>query len=240
MNCEIIAKPTRDHILQIEKWLKEEDIKKREGFYCNWHIILKAIDANHIIILLIDKQAVGFLVYTINELIAEINIAEIQPAYRKHGLGRLLTEHFLTTLIEKGILVVELYCSPLTSETIWEKLNFKSFPIFQRDPKLRLYRTIVPTLNPNDNLDKNCELIELWNDEPYIVVNQPPRWTWPIKYKGDTRELLQPIIQPAFYEWQICWRIGNEILFRDKIKRFSFPDIGIGNFLIIRELPTNL
>lgn len=237
MNCEIVFDPTRDHVLQIEKWLKEEEIETGDGFYCNWRIIKKSYNVNNLAILSFDNRAVGFIVFSISELIVEINIAEVDPKYRKQGFGRVLVEQFLDKISAQGVMVSELYCAPLSSEPIWKRLKFTNFPVFQLDPKIRLYRTLVTTLTPVPDLNNNDEVIELWNDEPFRVIHQRPNWIWKVSYKPDSQELIQPIIHPAFYEWQICWRKGQQVFYNNKIKYFNLAKIEYGNFIIIKELP---
>jgi GNAT superfamily N-acetyltransferase len=240
LNCKIIFNPTPQHILQIKNWLKKEEQETREGFYCNWHIIIKSYHLNDLTILLLDNQAIGFIVFSKAELIVEINIAEVNPKYRAQGFGKVLIEKFLDNFSAKGYMVSELYCAPPSSQPIWERLKFTNFPIFQRDPKIRLYRSLVTTLTPVLDVNVNDEVIELWNDEPFRVIHQKPNWIWKVIYKLDSQQLIHPIIHPAFYEWQICWRIGDNILLKDKVKYFNLSNIEFGNFIIIRELPKKL
>ncbi|MEA3451526.1 MAG: hypothetical protein U9Q83_06435 [Bacteroidota bacterium] len=88
MNIKTVVKPLKKHISEIEKWLIEERNKTGDGFYCNWNVIENAIKENRIIVLTIDDFAIGFVTYRIDELIANIDIAEINPKYRKKEYGK--------------------------------------------------------------------------------------------------------------------------------------------------------
>lgn len=237
MSYNIIFNPTVDHLQELECWLKAEEVETNEGFYCNWHIIRNSFEKNDLVILEYHNLAIGLLVYTVSELTVKIDIAEIKPDFRGRGLGRFFVDGFLDVMAKRNILVAELYCKPLAAEPIWKKLSFLNFPKFPNESRVRMYRVLVPALKPEQHLNNSDGLIELWNDEPYLAMNQPPVWQWVIKYKPNSQELLYPIIHPASYEWQICWRTGAEIFFTNRIKRFDKVKIEYGNFIIIKELP---
>ena len=237
MSYNIIFNPTVEHLEELECWLKAEEVDTNDGFYCNWPIILKSFEKKDLVILEYQKLAIGLLVYTVAELTVKIDIAEIKPDFRGRGLGKFFVDGFFEVIAKRGILVAELYCKPINSESIWKKLSFLNFPKFPNESKIMMYRVLVPASKPEENLSSAAEVIELWNDEPYLAMNQNPVWQWGIKYKLNSQELSLPIIHPACYEWQICWRTDQEIHVKDKIKRFDKAKIEYGNFIIIKELP---
>ena len=233
MTIKTILKPLKKHISEIEKWLIEERNNTGNGFYCNWNVIENAIQDKRIIVLTIDDFAIGFVTYRIDELIANIDIAEINPNYRKKGYGRKMINNCLNHFKKQGVLVTELYCEPKSSEKIWKKLDFINFPVFPHDNnKINMFRPLVERLEINTEVNETDEVVELWNEEPHIAERINPKWTWKI----NSSNLERPIIQPAFQDWQVRWRKGNIIKETDKVKRFFSKENQYGHFVIIKRL----
>lgn len=236
-NYKIDFNPTKENLLEIEKWLIEEENKTKEGFYCNWPSIHDSFDKKQIVALLENGIAIGFMTYSIYELIVTIWITEIKPEKRKLGLGGFLLDEFTKTLLKKRIIAAKLYCSPISSEKIWRKLNFKNYPLFPSEKRIWMYRTFLPFLNSIKDSDQLTEVIQLWEGESYEVINTKPKWVWEISYQKNSRKLSLPIIHPVYYKWQLCWKIGDNIFFKDRIENFNQTKILYGDFVIIRELP---
>ncbi|WP_321413044.1 GNAT family N-acetyltransferase [uncultured Desulfobacter sp.] len=224
-SCDIIQ------LQSIKTWLSEEDTKTGEGFFCNWETIEKAHTENQLAVLLKDNLPISFIAYFTNEPVVRIDIAETHPDYRNKGFGRLLFEN-LCDKIKTDNKVVELYCSPLSSEPIWRKLGFINFPKFPTsNSKVEMFKPLINTKTPIDKYTDGIELLELWNVEPYLANKKKPIKTWDLSDRNSNS--FMPIIYPAFYEWQICWRKGTEILYQDKIKYFREFELEYGNFIII-------
>lgn len=236
MNYKTIFKPTEIHLSQIEKWLIDELNETGIGFYNNWNIISKAFINNELIVLTENDFAIGFLVYNIYEIIIEIDIAELKPDYRNKGLGKKLIEDTLSEFKKNGMMICELFCAPENSEPIWKSLGFENFPNFPNDDKIRMFKPLVPTLKISEP-NQVTERIEIWNMEPHLAERNDPKWTWNIKFKENSRELIKPIIHPTHYDWQLSWKIGPETKFKDKVKRYDSDRIEFGNFIVITTLP---
>jgi len=236
MNYETNFKPTEKHLSQIEKWLIDELNKTGIGFYNNWNIIAKAFDKNELVVLTENDSAIGFLVYNIYEIITKIDIAELNPDYRNKGLGRKLVEDTLSEFKKNGMMVCELFCSPENSEPIWKNLGFQNFPDFPYNSKIRMFKALVPSLKISESNEKN-ERIELWNMEPHLAERNNPEWTWNITFKENSRELIEPIIYPAHYDWQLSWKTETETKFENKVKRYNSDRIEFGSFIVIKTLP---
>lgn len=242
-NYEVIFLPSSKQLDEIEKWLKDENKKTNEGFYCNWEIIKSSFCDKNIVTISNNKKTIGFAIWRITtDKTARIEIAEIKPSHRKKGFGRKLINHLIDFLKNKNIYVIGLHCAPTSSKPIWEKLGFIEFPDSQKDNKFnsncknKLYKILVDNLNQSFVQD-NDETIELWHDEPYrIDKDTQPTFIWNLKFNNESRKLSIPIIQPASYEWRIRWSKYCITIKDDKVKRFS-TEIHYDSFIIICELP---
>jgi hypothetical protein len=99
-----------------------------------------------------------------------------------------------------------------------------------------MYISLTETLNTTISNDKE-EFIELWDFDPIQRSVDNPTWSWKIERKNNRNELIKPIIHPAHYDWQICWRKGKEIYVLNCVKYFKFQEIYWSSFIIICELP---
>lgn len=231
MNVEINVTPNDKHLSEIKSWLVEEENKSGEGFFCNWDSIIYAFDRKELTIITKDDFVIGFLAYSVTNFVVHIEITEIHPHFRKKGFGKILINESLKCFKEKENFVVELYCQPIESERIWKKLGFTRFQISQHDSKINMYKLLIETLYVTESKE-NEEVIELWGEEYHKAGNKSTKWTW--KVKG--HKLDKPIIIPAFYDWEICWRKKEKVCYEGKVKDFDGPEIVYGNFMIIRNL----
>jgi predicted GNAT family acetyltransferase len=241
-NYQVTISPTQKQVGEIKKWLIEERQKTGDGFYCNWNIIKSSFDKNELATISLNNKTIGFATWRLTtDKTARIEITEVKPTYRTKGIGKKLTTHLLNLLKEKGVCVVDLQCSPRTSEPIWKRLGFVEFPDspenykFNSDVNKKLYLILTEHLQTSSDQHAN-ETIELWNDEPYNTdENTPPTYIWNLEFIDGTRKLSKPIIHPAYYEWRLRWRINSKTIKDDKIKRFK-PEIDFGTFIIIDDL----
>jgi len=239
---QVTFSPTDKQVSEIEKWLIAERQKTGEGFYCNWNIIKSSFGKNELATILLNNKTIGFATWglTTNKT-ARIEIIEIKPTHRKKGIGKKLTTQLLNFLIDKDVCVVDLQCSPETSEPVWKRLGFVEFPDqpenynFNSDDNKKLY-TILKEHLQTSSVQSADETIELWNDEPYKTnENTPPTYIWNLEFIEGTRKLLKPIIHPGHYEWRLRWKINGKIITDDKVKRFKTV-IDFGTFIIIDQL----
>ena len=226
----------QNQLSQIKEWLNEEDENTGEGFLCNWNAIFRAFNEKRLITLIENDLAIGFIVFEKHELVIEIVIAEIKPSHRKKGLGRLLIENVFEKFKKEGILVAELSCSPASTERIWKKLGFLKFPESSKwNGETLMFKPLIENFNPiisenskdDNNIYSNCNII--LKDSFGEIAN------WEIMFKENSRELIKPIIYPAFYKWKIIWKENGKIIFEDEIDRMS-NKISFKNFIIITEL----
>jgi len=238
---EVTINPSENHLNNIEEWLIEEYNRFNKGFYCNWNIITNAFTEKRLSVITENDIAIGFVVYRISDLTAEIDIAEIKPAERKKGIAKELINSTLDYFKTNGTLVTQLFCSPENSESFWKNMGFLNFPEFPHNSQIKMFKPLIQTLKLIDlsESENDDEIIELWNEEPYRAERIEPKWKWKLNFKKDGFTLDKPIIFPAHYDWQICWRKGNLITEKDKVKYFKSEEILNSNFIIIRKLKTN-
>jgi len=241
-NYQVTFSPTDKQVEEIEKWLIAERQKTGDGFYCNWNIIKSSFDKNELATISLNNKTIGFATWRLTtDKTARIEIVEVKPTHRKKGIGKKLTSQLLNFLKNKGVFVVDLQCSPDTSEPIWKRLGFMEFPDppenynFNFGENKKLYSVLVESMQTS-SVPRTNETIELWNDEPYTTdENTPPTYIWNIEFINGSRKLSKPIIHPAHYEWRIRWNINGKTIKDDKIKRFK-TEIDFGTFIIIDEL----
>ncbi len=191
--------PTMAQLNQIEKWLIAEQNKSGEGFYCNWNVVQSAFQKKEMMTISHKKRTVGFVIWSISDKIAKIDIAEIKPNYRKKGAGRQLIEGLFTLFTTNNILVVDLQCAPPSSEGFWRNLGFSDFPDssprkneIHRRQNVMLYK-VLKAHHPTSNTLETNETIELWNDEPFkFKIGDPPSHIWNLEFAEGTRKTDQP------------------------------------------------
>lgn len=231
--------PTQNQLLEIEKWLINEQRENGEGFINNWTIISSAFDNNKLVVIEINKYSIGFVVYQIQGLIGKIDIAAISPKYRKKGIGKRIITDLLMEFKSRGVLVTELFCMPENSEGFWKKTGFFNFPeLPNNNHEIRMYKPLVSSIKTSMNfeLSNKDEIIELWNEVPHRADKVESKWKWKLDFKENTQIIKEAIIHPAHYDWQICWRKGDVIKEKDKVKYFESEQVEYGNYIIIRKL----
>lgn len=236
MKYSVTFAPKKKHQEEIKEWLLEEDLETKQGFYCNWPIIEKAFLKHHVAVITENDLAIGFLYFIIGSKVVTIDIAEIKPKERKKGIGRLLINSCLEKFRKEGKLISELFCEPKSSEKVWKKLGFLNCPLnYLQDNKIRMYFPLVET--SSYAFSSEDEIIELWDHDPTNRTTVNSTWIWKIERKINSNELIKPIVHPAHYDWQICWRKRSHILELTQVKRFKSSEIEFDSFIIITELP---
>lgn len=239
MKYQVTFNPTPRDLDEIKGWLIAEERIYNSGFYCNWDIIENAFHDSELAVIRDSDSTIGFLVFTKYDLVVKIDIAEIKPDFRKNNFGKVLINHCLQKFKKDNFVAAELYCEPKSSEKFWRRLGFKNFPDMpSTNSQIKMYQELVPTLD-HQNSSRKKDLIELWDQEPIIACNRSAKWVWELQFQGNTNKLIKPIIHPAHFDWQICWKQQNKIIVENKVKRFKTADIEFGYFIIINELPRN-
>lgn len=238
----ICYEPALSQIDYIQEWLIDEYNRVGEGFYCNWKIIKKAFESKRIATINSnDGLPIGFAIWFFQtDKIVTIDIISILPNKRRTGCGKRLVWNLLAHFKKSGVVAVEVECISDQSESFARSFGFQEFPqnlerAFSGSGYQQFHKILEPSLSPFiDN--SNGSIIELWDDEPHKIKDEPAKWIWTAHVKKGTRELLIPIIHPAYYDWRIKWSYNDNIYYDGKIKRFE-NKIHFGKFIIIRKLP---
>lgn len=112
-----IKQASPEDLQAIKQWLEQERQESGEGFSCNWGVIEKSFDDLWV---MNDEEIVGFLV----KGPCGPDILEIHPGCRGRGNGRKLVEWVIDQYYMDGCSVIEVQCSPETSEPFWRKMGF--------------------------------------------------------------------------------------------------------------------
>lgn len=226
MEIKFIVNPEEHHIDQIKNWLFEEDQKDGSGFYCNWAIIVNFyVEKKLLIVVNENDYAVGFCCYQIFKRTGRVEILEVIPTARKQGVGNKFYEMIELIFIRKNIDVLKIDCSPSSSIPFWKRQGFQ---VFHKEN--RYSNHYFKDISKKKKLTCNDDVkIHLWAGEPYEVdENQPLRI---IEVDDDN---MLPIILLYNYDWLFGLSVNNEIVYREKLKRFN-DKVYTEGFAIIRE-----
>lgn len=231
---QTIFTPSKAHLSQIKTWLKEEQNQGYNNFYSNWDLTIKTHINNGLAVFIKNNLAIGFVAYRISNAIMDIDIAVISSKYRNKGIGKLFINDVLNKGKESGVLVCQLFCSPKSTEPIWRSLGFQNFPKLFCSEEIWMFKPLIPTLS-NSDAGNYSEKIELWNSEPHIASKTIPKYTWNLEFKNSSKELLEPIIFPVHYDWQIKWTKGSEVIYKGIMKKFKYNQSEVYDYLILFE-----
>lgn len=230
-----VTRPTKEQFSELMNWLKFENEKFNDGFYCNRRSIEESFIVDLIFCILVDSNIVGFLCWTPHDKSINIDYLQIMREDRGFGYGQFLVNKSIDYFIEKGFEYVKLECSPAKSKLFWRKMGFKPYSLDIGECNQHMYRIIGEALESGFKI--GTHYFELWNGEPHETREKKPDSIWTLTFKDETNELMHPIIHPCRCDWRIRYRIGNEILKDSKANRFGL-DIQLPlDFIYISHLP---
>lgn len=238
-NIKISFNPKQKHLEEIGEWMIEEKQMplNQNG---NWSAIVAAFENKKLIIATRKNITVGFYTISFSMFTISIDVAEVNPKFRKKGIGKLLLAEIIRKYQRKEIYAFHLFCAPESSQNTWKKLGFKYYlnnSSNDRSSKIEMYRIIKPVLSPKKyNPDLEHEVIEVWNDEPHKINNENPTWIWKLQYLKNTNILKKPIVHFGEYSWRIRWRKGNVVYSDCKYKWFDTKNEEF-NCMVIKETP---
>ena len=108
----------------IEVWLRDEEERVDEGFYCNWHIVSQALKDHRLFVVDASGDPVAFLANGLNQHL----IAEVKPDCRGKGYGRVIADAMIAQSTSWGLSVMEIDCAPETSVPFWTRMGFTPVP----------------------------------------------------------------------------------------------------------------
>ncbi|WP_296149280.1 GNAT family N-acetyltransferase [uncultured Flavobacterium sp.] len=223
--------PTIQNLSEIKAWMIME-----KGTFFNWSSIESAFKDNCLVIATIENEAVGFFALTKKYPVVTIDLAEIHPLFRKNNIATRTLSAVIDDLKRQKFYTLDLMCAPASSENIWRKMGFTDMPK-QIDPSENkmLCLTFGLHLQPTIILSEH-ETLEIWDDEPHITKDNPPKWIYNLSFKKGTRELEEPVLLYANYDWRVRWIVGNKTIKDCKLK-YLYRDMKFGNCLFIDKLP---
>lgn len=228
---------SNDTFTEIETWLNEEYIETGEGFFKNFDAIEYSFSQKRIAVLIIDNKPIGFVTWNLGyKFSTTIEILAIKPSCRDKNLGDYLVNEILAHFKQRGILVVDLQCSPYESMGFWKKMGFTHYPSHPDFSDMVRYAQLYKLLlNDSDSVNKenSVEFIELYDD----LNHEVPIKKWSPSFKGNSRILVHPIIHPISLYWKVKWIHNGKVLKFDEPKYFPNDGYKYGTMLIITELP---
>lgn len=121
-----VVASSEKYLENILDWLKKEQNRTGEGFYCNKDIIVDSHQEGEVHVALDNDIVVGFVVdhlYSYSKG-SSIDILEVHPHNRHRGIGKALALNSISRLFELGAELVNVECTPHSSEAFWRKLGF--------------------------------------------------------------------------------------------------------------------
>jgi GNAT superfamily N-acetyltransferase len=216
---KFINKLNIEQLAEIKNFLIEEEKLSNEGFYCNWHNIEKSFNKNCLFALDLDGKIIGFLTWrNRGNQYLDICIMEINPKYRNKGFGKLFYDKVEKYFLSNNFLAIQLFCKPKSSEMFWRKMGFTKLPDRgYGEPELSFFKPLIKTRELSDT---NCLInkVELWNLEPYLIKEQPAKWTWNI---DDNK---YPIFIPCNDKWNLRITKNSQIIKEGKVMDFDRND----------------
>lgn len=210
---KIIFNPQKQYLYQIENWLEIEFKKDGKGFFHNFDIE-DFTDNNFLCCVNENDEAIGFMFYSRSVKHCTIDIASVKQSEKRKGVCKTMLKALSDRLLERGTYVLNLFCSPVSSEKVWKKLGFKFYKEKENqyfyltdEPVNYLYKTLVENLNPTRKKSLTT-FVQLWTQDEYLVNSNPTIKS--LIWNLENQQI--PIIFPAEGEWKLRYvENGNEI-----------------------------
>jgi len=235
---KIIFEPKKKYLTQIENWLKEEYEEDGEGFYKNF-LLIDFTNNDFICYVNNDDDAIAFMSYQRYMKICTIDIASVKKSEKRKGVCKTMLEALSNRLVERGTYVMNLFCSPVSSEKIWKKLGFKFYKEKEKHESFRrgkpvnyLYKTIVKSHLPTRKRNL-ISFVELWKEFDHVGYTDKtiePSVVWNLKNQ------LNPIIFPTEPEWKLRLVENGKEIYNGVIKRNISGFFVYGDFLIFDKI----
>ncbi|WP_342328068.1 GNAT family N-acetyltransferase [Pedobacter sp. FW305-3-2-15-E-R2A2] len=226
---EISFQPDQVQIEQLKSWMISEN-KQRTGFVHDLSIVTNHSIENSLATITLANDVIGFVTWDIFKRTGYIAVAAVAPEYRRSGVGRYLIEALCARLLQQGVLALYLECAPAISEKFWRKMGFQKMPAtkcYGNSDSPKLYKILLPVQTQSVSAAPYIQIYE-WGSKKKL--------RWPLQYKSNTNELVQPIIMPVAGDWCIEY-VKSEVPERpEKVKNFLSGNYFDDPFLIIISL----
>lgn len=230
---------------EVLTWLKTDyNTLKKPGrhFWHNKDTITKAFDkCDSIVALNNEKKVIGYMIWYMIGIRAEIDIIEVKKEYRRQGICRKL----LLTFIEKFPNIHVLTGTPLEqAKKVFIKLGWKITKDcgFYKQRHKKYFKIVKPCLQPFNALPDGHVIAVCTEDDFYRVQDNPSKYKNSMKYFqiniDKHGKLSKPIITDFNYACYIGIYFNKKLIMEGKAKQVFSNLVCSGelNLLIIDKI----
>lgn len=204
-NIEFSTKPNEKELRDIQSWCEPYNYVDAESAY----------KRKKLFVILYQGNAIAFMCYRREKIIATIDFAEVHPKLRDRQVGGYLLECALRHFKRTHIKGVELYCTSPDSHRHAARHGFS--PITKEYSKKDwMFR---PLAEPRKLCLKSGRMLVVWKNTMGSCSDKPDL-CWPLD-----KELNKPIISYCHYDWMVGIVENGHIVRADKQKRFFKEEI---------------
>lgn len=120
-----IRKAKRADLVEVSRWLKEEEEAGLVSFYCNLNVIRDAFKEGRMYVL--SEQTGGKPVAFVADGYLGPSILEVRHELRGKGLGSTFAEFIIEKARSEGRGGLEIECAPESSIPFWKRQGFKLY-----------------------------------------------------------------------------------------------------------------
>jgi hypothetical protein len=223
------------HFNSIMAFLDMENEECGHSFSCNKSLIERAFNEGWMCCALSDDSddVKAFIVYSISDKIAELEIMCVDYRVRGEGFGTFLLSQFELFLISQGeAFIISGNCQPPESETFWRSRGFLNYPNtsdYNGYSSVYLYKSLY-NVDLSKRFNDFCVVIELWDEDYYStsVTSRPPDAMVFIN------EGAEDIVFTCFYDQPARMTYGG-VSIEEKLKRTPLKFYRKGDFIIIKH-----
>ena len=204
-NIEFCRKPNEKALRDIKKWSEPYNYADAESAY----------GRKNLFVILYQRNAIAFMSYRREKIIATIELAEVHTELRNRQVGGYLLECALRHFKRTHIKGVELYCTSPDSHRHAERHGFNSITkaYCKKDWMFR------PLVEPRKQCMNSGRMLLIWKNTMGSCTDKPDM-CWPLD-----KELNNPIITYCHYDWMVGIVENGSIIKADKQKRFFKENI---------------
>ena len=204
-NIEFCTKTNEKNLRDIQSWSETY----------NYEVAKNAYKRKNLFGILYQSNAIAFMSYRREKIIATIELAEVHPELRSRQVGGYLLECALRHFKRTHIKGVELYCTSPDSRRHAERHGFS--PITKEYSKKDwMFR---PLVEPRKQCLKSERMLAVWKNTMGSCVEKPDL-CWPLD-----KEQINPIIAYCHYDWMVGIIENDHVVKADKQKRFFKENI---------------
>jgi hypothetical protein len=222
-------------LLAVLTWL-ESDFRKRHcperHFWHNRNFIMEAFNRNDAMIAVKnDREVVGYLIWAINGVTAEIDIVEVRQDCRRQGVYKLMQSEFLKKYDDICVLTSSVIPE---SQEIFVNAGWET--VLDINQHKKFYKIVRPVLNAVDVLSDG-HFIAICSEDFYKVQKNVGKYQASMKYFkveiDEAGRLSVPIATPFNYEGYIAIYHDKALVAEGKAKYLFRSRKCFDNLLVI-------